>query len=53
MSAELTFFGLCRLVSELEDFCSSGEFTGLISDFAGNHASKFRYDNEEQSMECY
>ena len=40
-------------MSKLEDFCSSGEFTGLISDFAGHHASKFKYEEEEQTMECY
>jgi len=42
-----------RLISKLEDFCSSGEFTSRLSDFARAHAAKFRFDDEEQPLECY
>lgn len=40
-------------MSKLEDFCCSGEFTTFLSDFAQEHAGKFNYEDEEQSIEGY
>lgn len=40
-------------MNQLEDFCSSGEFTTFISDYAHEHASKYTYTEEEQSLEGY
>jgi len=40
-------------VSRLEDFCCSGDFTSFLSDFAQEHAGKFNYEDEEQSIEGY
>ena len=42
-----------RLIGKLEDFCSSGEFTTFLGQFSNDHAAKFRYEDEEQSLECY
>jgi hypothetical protein len=41
-----------RLVSKLEDYCSSGEFTQFLADFQSEHANKFT-DDEDQPIECY
>lgn len=42
-----------RVIGKLEDFCSSGEFTTFLSEFAREHSSKFNYTEEEQSLESY
>ena len=40
-------------MGKLEDFCSSGEFTTLLGNFANDHAGLFQFEAEEQSLECY
>lgn len=40
---------LIRLVGKLEDYCSSGEFTSIMSEFGELHCLKFE-GTEEQSM---
>ena len=47
------FSASCRIISKLEDFCASGEFTQFLSDFAQEHAGKFVGEGEEQPIECY
>ena len=47
------FWCFCRLIGKLEDFCSSGEFTTFLGTFANQHAAKFRFEDEEQPLECY
>lgn len=41
------------MIGKLEDFCSSGEFTTFLGNFAKEHAGKFRFEDEEQPLECY
>lgn len=44
--------GDIHLVSKLEDFCSSGDFTQSLQEFIAEHAHKFT-DSEEQDIKCY
>jgi len=41
-----TYLSLGRLVSKLEDFCSSGSFTQPIQEFMAKHAHKFEEKEE-------
>jgi hypothetical protein len=40
------------LITKLEDFCSSGEFTSWVSEFQSEHAHHFT-DEEDQPIQCY
>ena len=39
-----------RLANKLEDFCSSGDFTTFISDFAKQHCSLFVNEEDQPIM---
>ena len=40
------------VVSKLDDFCCSGEFTSWVGEFQNTNCSKFTLD-EDQPIECY
>ena len=44
---------LARIISKLEDFCSSAQFTTFLGEFTQQHANKFQHEGFEQPIECY
>lgn len=40
------------LVSKIEEYCCSGEFTTFLAEFQQTHAEKF-VDGEDQPIECF